>query len=62
MVATFEQLYLRSRRVFIMENYAVFFFYPVVIVDGVKKFEAGFHLFELLTWLEDEPTMCSWST
>ena len=39
----------------ITENYAVFFFYPVVI-DGAKMFEAGFHVFELLTWLEDEPT------
>ena len=39
----------------ITENYAIFFFYPVII-DGKKMFESGFHVFELLTWLEDEPT------
>jgi len=39
----------------ITENYAIFFFYPVII-DGKKMFESGFHVFELLTWIEDEPT------
>jgi len=39
----------------ITENYAVFFFYPVII-DGKKMFETGFHVFELLTWLDNEDT------
>ena len=39
----------------ITENYVVFFFFPVTI-DGKKMFESGFHVFELLTWLDDELT------
>jgi len=39
----------------ITENYAVFFFYPVVI-ETKKMFQTGFHVFELLAWLEDELT------
>jgi len=39
----------------ITENYAIFFFYPVII-DGKKMFESGFHVFELLTWLDNEQT------
>jgi len=39
----------------ITENFAVFFFYPVII-DTKKMFGSGFHVFELLTWIEDQPT------
>jgi len=55
-VATFTPKKLSSIHSFsITENYAVFFFYPVII-DGKRMFETGFHVFELLTWLENEPT------
>jgi carotenoid cleavage dioxygenase-like enzyme len=39
----------------ITQNFAIFFFYPVII-DGKKMWGANFHVFELLQWLEDERT------
>eukprot|EP00092_Neocalanus_flemingeri_P065782 GFUD01080056.1.p1 GENE.GFUD01080056.1~~GFUD01080056.1.p1 ORF type:complete len:543 (+),score=150.85 GFUD01080056.1:194-1822(+) len=55
-VATFVPKKLSSIHSFsITENYAVFFFYPVII-DGKRMFETGFHVFDLLTWLENEQT------
>jgi len=55
-VATFVPKKLSSIHSFsITENYAIFFFYPVII-DGKRMFETGFHVFELLTWLDNEMT------
>ena len=55
-ISTFVPKKLSSIHSFsITENYAIFFFYPVII-DGKRMFESGFHVFELLTWLDDEPT------
>jgi len=39
----------------VTEDYAVFFFYPAVI-DAKKYWAANFHVFELLDWLEGQPT------
>jgi len=55
-VATFVSKKVSSIHSFsITENYAIFFFYPLII-DAKKIFTADFHVFELLTWLENEPT------
>jgi len=55
-VATFDAKKLSSIHSFsVTENFAVFFFYPVVI-EGSKLFEANFHVFELLTELEGQQT------
>jgi len=39
----------------ITKNFAIFFFYPAG-VDGKRIFEAAFHIFELLEWMEGEQT------
>jgi len=56
LVATFVPKKTSSIHSFsITENYAIFFYYPVTI-DGPKMFETGFHVFELLQWLDNEMT------
>jgi len=55
-IATFVPTKLSNIHSFsITENYAIFFFYPVVI-DGKRMFQEGFHVFELLKWLDNEQT------
>ena len=55
-IATFVPKKLSSIHSFsVTKNFVIFFFYPVVI-DEAKIWEANFHAFELLTWLEEENT------